>query len=331
MRPIPAIWRIDIEPDGHEICPDRHPSPWHGFVAMEALVEELRPRLADRSGATVHPSWFVRLDPIIEHCFGQADFVVERHRDLVDRLVAHGDPMGIHVHYHRWDERRQIVYSDHADQGWIGYCVNVAAKTFERCFGEPVRRSSQGGYFLDEAVADRVLEAGVEVDVTPEPGLAPSADDPSFGAFATAPSPDFRGFPRRPYYPSPARFPADARPMLIVPLSAYDYETALKRWPRRVGGKILRRPRRHLPLNPWKRWPHPRMYWDLMERAADEGPARYIAFAVRTDGPSSDAHRRFRTLLEYLPEHPIAERLRFVDPLSPEIRALATVTPRSVV
>jgi len=39
--------------------------------------------------------------------------------------------------------------------------------------------------------------------------------------------------------------------------------------------------------------------------------------------------RRVRALLEYLPGHPIAERLRFVDPLSPEIRALAKVRPSS--
>jgi hypothetical protein len=61
----------------------------------------------------------------------------------------------------------------------------------------------------------------------------------------------------------------------------------------------------------------------------DEGPARYVAFAIRTDGPSSDTFRSVGALLEYLPDHPIAERLRFVDPLSPEIRALAKVSPSS--
>jgi hypothetical protein len=40
-------------------------------------------------------------------------------------------------------------------------------------------------------------------------------------------------------------------------------------------------------------------------------------------------YRRVQALLEYLPNHPIAERLRFVDPLSPEIRALAKVSPSS--
>jgi hypothetical protein len=66
-----------------------------------------------------------------------------------------------------------------------------------------------------------------------------------------------------------------------------------------------------------------------LARAADEGPARYIAFAIRTHSPSLDISRRVRALLEYLPDHPIAERLRFVDPLSPEIRALAKVRPSS--
>jgi hypothetical protein len=335
MKPIPAIWRIDIEPDGHEVRPDSNPPPWHGFVAMAALVEELRPRLADRTGAEGHPTWFLRLDPNIERCFGQADFVVERYRGLMDQLLAHGDPLGIHVHCHRWDERRQVTYSDHADPDWATYCINVAAKTFERCFGESVRRSSQGGYFLDEAVVESAIAAGIEVDLTVEPGLASHAADPSFGAYATAPSTDFRDFPRRPYYPSrdavgtPATSSTDARPILIVPLTAYDYQTALTPWHRQIAKRVLGRPRRHLPLNPWKRWPHPRTYWDLVARAADEGPARYIAFAIRTDVPSSDIYRRAQALLEYLPKHPIAERLRFVDPLSPEIWALAKESPSS--
>jgi hypothetical protein len=58
-------------------------------------------------------------------------------------------------------------------------------------------------------------------------------------------------------------------------------------------------------------------------RAADEQSPRYFAFAIRTDDPNSQLHRRVWELLDFLPRHPIARRLRFVDPLSPEIRALA--------
>jgi hypothetical protein len=328
MKPIPAIWRIDVEPD--EIPSSSDCFSWNGFIAMDGLVKQLRPLLEDRSGCAVHPTWLLRLDPEIGRSFGQVDFVVARYRGLVDEIIAHGDPLGIHVHYYRWDEQRQIGYSDHADVAWIAHCFNVAAKTFERCFGEPVRRASQGGYFLHDAVVDCAIAAGVEVDVTAEPGLGPLSDDRSFGAYATAPSPDFRNYPRRPYYPSrdaldaPASSSAAARPMMIVPLTAYDYQTALTPWHRRIAKRVVRRPRQHLPLNPFKTWSDPKTYWDLVERAADEGPARYIAFAVRTDAPGSRTHRIVQALLEYLPSHPIARRLRFVDPLSSEIRALAS-------
>jgi len=330
MNSIPAIWRIDVEPDEIQCGGSR--GSWSGFKAMAQLVRELRPRLADRSGAVGHPTWFFRLDPDIGRAYGRVDFAVDHHREIVNELRGHGDPFGIHVHYHRWDERRQVGYSDHADVDWITHCFDTAADAFARCFGERVRRSSQGGYFLHDRVIDRAVAVGVEVDVTAEPGLPAKHADPSFGAYATGPSSDFRTFPRRPYYPSqrslgaPARSLATARPILMVPLTAYDYQTALTPWPRRLAHRALRRPRHHLPLNPWKAWPHPKTYWDLVARAADEGPAPYIAFAVRTDAPDWRSHHYARALLEYLPRHAIAKRVRFVDPLSPEIAALAEST-----
>jgi hypothetical protein len=327
MNPIPAVWRIDVEPD--EFSSGGAPEPWTGFGAMVGLVRDVRRRLADRSGAGAHPTWFLRLDPDIGRAYGRVDFAFDHHRGLVDELRTHGDPFGIHVHYHRWNERRQIAYSDHADMDWVTHCFDVAADAFERCFGEPARRSSQGGYFLHDRVMDRAVAAGIEVDVTAEPGLPAKSVDPSFGDYATAPSSDFRDFPRHPYYPSrsslgaPARSLATARRILMVPLTAFDYETALTPWPRRIANIALRRPRQHLPLNPWKAWPDPKTYWDLVARAAEEGPSRYIAFAVRTHRSDSRSHRHAQALLEYLPNHAIARRLRFVDPLSPEITALA--------
>jgi hypothetical protein len=326
MKPIPAVWRIDIEPD------DFQPGPglpaWSGFVAAADFVERLRRPLADRSGTAVHPTWFLRLDPDIERCYGRADFVVDHYRAQIDQLRSRGDPFGIHVHYYRWDEQRRVSYSDHADTRWTTHCLDSAARTFERCFGEPPRRASQGGYFVTDAVVDRAIALGIEVDVTAEPGLEALHDGVTFGAYTTAPSPDFRQYPRRPYYPSradlgsPATSATDARPMLMVPLTSYDYDRARNPWHKRIAKNILRLPRQPLPLNPWKAWPSPGAFWDLVARAADEGPARYAAFAIRSDAAGSETYVRARMLLEHLPSHPISRRLRFVDPLSPEIRAL---------
>ena len=199
---------------------------------MADLVERLRRPLADRSGAAVRPTWFLRLDPDIERCYGRTDFVVDHYRAQIDQLRAQGDPFGIHVHYYRWDEHRKVSYSEHADTGWTTHCLDIAAHTFERCFGEPPRRASQGGFFVTDAVVDRAIALGIEVDVTAEPGRDAEHSGATFGAYTTAPSPDFRQYPRRPYYPSraalgsPASSSDDARPMLMVPLIAYDYHRA---------------------------------------------------------------------------------------------------------
>ena len=96
--------------------------------------------------------------------------MAERHGGVIDRLRRAGDPLGIHVHPYRWNAERRVAYSDHADTAWVTHCLQVAAETFGKCFGEPVRRGCQGGYFLSEAVIDASVALGIEVDVTPEPG-----------------------------------------------------------------------------------------------------------------------------------------------------------------
>lgn len=326
--PIPAVWRIDVEPDQHQ--PRAGQDAWDGFVATVALVSDVRRRLETRSGRVVRPTWLLRMDPDIERCFGHADFVVRRHTALFDQLTATNDPLGVHVHHYRWNAERGVAFSDHADSGWTTHCLTAAANAFRSTFGTPVLRSSHGGYFLTEDLLDTAVELGIEVDLTVEPGVPPKNSDPSLGAYATAPSTDFVECPRRPYYPSrralgvPAPSRADSRPILIVPLTAYDYESALRPWYRQLIRTLLKRSDTHLPLNPWKYWPTPRVYWDLVARAADEQPVRYFAFAMRTDAPSAHSHQRVRELLEYLPHHPISERLHFVDPLGPEIQALAS-------
>jgi hypothetical protein len=110
--------------------------------------------------------------------------------------------------------------------------------------------------------------------------------------------------------------------MLMVPLTSYDYDRAWNPWHKRLAKNMLGWPGQHLPLNPYKEWPSPSEFWDLVARAADQGPARYAAFAIRSDAPGRVTHLRAQALLEHLPNHSISRRLRFVDPLSPEIRSL---------
>src|ERR1700704_6752755 len=93
-KPIPTIWRIDVEPD--EVPSGSGRASWRGFIAMDGLVRQLRQHLEDRSGSAVHPTWFLRLDPQIERSFGPVDFVVARNPDLIHEPPAHRAPRGTH-------------------------------------------------------------------------------------------------------------------------------------------------------------------------------------------------------------------------------------------
>src|SRR5262249_52711157 len=202
MDPIPAARRIDIEPDEFEVGPGQ--PPWTGFVTMASLVQSLRGRLEDLGGMPLCLSWFPRFDPEIGRSYGQVDFVFDRYRALFDELLEARDVFGTHVHYYRWDLRREATYSDHADLEWVTHCIDVSANTFKRCFAERVRGASPGGFILNDAVVTPSVALGIGVDVTVDPGLAPRAETASLGAPATQPPPVFRAFPRPPFFPPPA-------------------------------------------------------------------------------------------------------------------------------
>jgi hypothetical protein len=323
--PIPTVLRIDVEPDEHQ--PPAGERPWNGFLAMFDMIETLRRRLSDATNHPVCPTWLIRLDPDVERAFARTDFPVRRHHDLFDRILKHSDALGIHVHALRWNTEKAVVFSDYADETWTAECLQVAASTFQNCFGRPSQVMSYGGFFMRDSVLDTAVDLGIRADVTVEPGLPAVHHNVSLGAYSTAPSGDFVRCPRLPYYPSrtaydtPATSADDVRPLLMVPLISGDTSPILKRWYRRFVRPEL--PKCYEPLNPWKIWPSPQRFWDLAQRAADELPAPYLAFAIRTDAPNTDSYRRVSELFEYLPRHPIAKRIRIVSPLSSAIESLA--------
>jgi hypothetical protein len=316
---IPAFLCIDVEPDSK--APEISDRPWQGFPDTVEFVDGLRGRLAECSGVEPHPTWFFRMDPGIETCFGRADFVMERHGDMVDRLASSGDQFGIHVHPHRWDEENEFTYSDHTDHDWGRHCVEVAAETFEKSFGEPVRRGRMGGRFVPDFIIDAFVGCGIRIEMTVEPGLPAHDDDDSFGHHTTASTVGFEGFPTFPYRVSrwnlmqPATSEADSRPLVEIPMTAYDYETALLPFKRRLKRKI-RGGGAVLPLNMWESYPTAKTYWDLVAKAVDASPVPYLAIVMRSLPANEGSNRNVREMLEYLPQHPLSKQLAFVDPLT---------------
>lgn len=324
---IPAILRLDIEPDDFDPADER--CSWLGLRDLFDLVEKYRPILEDRAGASFNPSWFVRVDPDVERCWGHADHVIRTYPDVFEQIAAHGDSMGLHVHPLRWDAEKQEAFADHADFAWVEHCQRFSAEAFRAAFGRDCKFGSMGGYFLNDHAVGVWNDLGIEVDVTIEPGLAPVAKCISFGAHATAPSGDFVASPRIPYYPSRTNFNqpgtpgTDAYDTLMIPLTAFDYRTHLSGWHRRLAKSVLRWPRYHKPLNPTKPWPSPKVYWDLVAAAMRDLPVRTFVIAARTHTTDHEMYERFRVLFEYLPQHPISRRLHFIDPLQPQFRDAA--------
>jgi hypothetical protein len=123
---------------------------------------------------------------------------------------------------------------------------------------------------------------------------------------------------RRPYRPQPSDFrrpePATRTGLWIVPLSADNPAPAMP-WSWRIGRRV-RFPFRpaHRPLQMFRNWTNAEAFWDLVERHVASLERPYLAFAIRSGDPASPDEQRVQAILDELPGHPIAARLRFTTP-----------------
>ena len=62
-------------------------------------------------------------------------------------------------------------------------------------------------------------------------------------------------------------------------------------------------------------WPSSEYHWNLVEPQLQSKRRSYLSLAIRTDAVDSDSMMHARRQLATLPQHPLAERLSFVDPL----------------
>jgi len=329
-RAIPIVWAIDVEPDA--AVPTAAERQWTGFDHLVATIDRLRPQLEARTGAPVRIPWIVRMDPMIESIFGHADHVVREHAKSIDRLASVGDPIGLHVHPFRFDPERSLWYTDHTDVDWARHCIATAVVAYTAAFGCAPTFIRMGGYFLSGPATDAMVDHGLRVDLTSEPGRLAATSDASHGAYATEPSTDFTVFPRRRYRPSsadvsvPATTAADARSVTVVPLTSYDTHARLIPRHRALARRLIRRGPKYTPLNPWRDWPSAQWFWDCAANAAKQVGDDHLAFASRTLAADDVGAVNQDRVLEGLVHHPLAARLRFVDPLDLELDGDTTRT-----
>ena len=132
--------------------------------------------------------------------------------------------------------------------------------------------------------------------------------------------PDCAGAPRVPYRPARHDFRVDGgragRRLLMVPVTTRSLVPPRPRW-RRAARRVLRGPTPTAVevLYPTAPWPSAHGYWDVVDQQLRSMPRPYLSLGIRTDAVGSETAARVRRIFDALPGHPLAQRLRFENPL----------------
>ena len=329
-RRIPAFLSFDIEPDGFQASTG---PGWSGAEHLLARVPALRDRLAAVSGDVPVFGWYLRMDPQVGALYGDAAFAAHEFEGRLDLMAENGDVLGLHVHPLRWSEPARLWIHDCADRGWMTECIESSVAAFADCYGEAPVRYRHGAGVLTNHVISTVESLDVRVDLSLEPvagwalrskWVASGVDRSPLYADAV----DCSSAPLEVYRPSAADFRVDdgpaGRQLVMVPMSVTRWRPR-EPWRHRVRRRSRasdRRARTQM-LYPSQPWPSPSFFWDLVERQLGTMTRPHLSLGIRTDAPFSLEAQRSDAVLDALPEHPLAKRLQFVDPID-----IASATPQ---
>lgn len=225
MSLIPVLICIDVEPEQRAIDPQRR-IDWRGVTeTLDFFEQQARPLLASATGAAAHFSWFLRMDPQITQTYGTPAWVVTRYGARLGALEAAGDELGLHQHLWRWDEAGQHWLTDFANNEWAEQCTREGLRAYQESLGQPCRSIRFGDRWLNNSIFDLLEEAGVQYDLSAEPGLQPEALPEAF----TGSMPDYTDVPAQPYRPARQNFlkpDGEARPLWMIPVSTGEIEWA---------------------------------------------------------------------------------------------------------
>ncbi len=301
-KPIPVALCIDIEPDPRE--PERDPAePWAGFEKLMHSVERIRGSFEAVTSRPAHFTWFLRMDPQVAEIWGTAALAAETYTRELAELVGAGDELGVHPHSWRWDSSTGHWISDQGDEHWVAHCAHMALDAYEETFGRPCAAYRHGDRAMTTHLACTIADAGVQVDLTVEPGLLGTPklnpDERATGwimSTVTAPA--------HPYWPSRGDFripdPVRSEGLLMIPLTrGLDIET----------DDTHARPRGR-----WETlvlWDDPQRFRSRLLQRLGDPSLTHLAFAIRTDMPLRTEWSWVEANIAELCRHPIAGELRF--------------------
>jgi len=191
---LPVVVACNLEPDDRVTGIDGR-SPWVGVGTLLDVVEQWR---ADAPDLCL--TWLWRCDPAIAKGFGDAGWALRRWRSQILDAAARGDDVGIHPHIWRWSEPLKTFVADQANDAWKAECVRVSAEAFARETAIEPRTVQMGDGYMDPAILRALVDAGITLDLTLEPG-GPAKERMVHTELTTGALPDRRRTPRHPFRP----------------------------------------------------------------------------------------------------------------------------------
>jgi hypothetical protein len=313
MKRIPVIICIDVEPDQREIA-SGVAKDWEGFEETFKFFSNLRPHLEEATGATVRFSWFLRMDPQIEHAYGLSWWVARRYGEIFEQLELAGDELGLHAHAWRWDSGLHKWITDNGDQKWINHCIHTSFEAYRSAFGRPCLSFRFGDHWMSDETVSLLESLGVKFEMTVEPGrkarpgLMPNE-------LYTGSLPDYSTTPSRPYRPSRQDFRkhthTQERGLWVIPLStdkAVGRFVGLKRVAKAFGIDLYEADQLNLG--------HDRsQFRAMMHSLLDVRMKSYLAPAIKTDVLMySPARAHLERNVDFILSHPSVNRFKFVGP-----------------
>ena len=312
---LPVILCVDVEPYNRQINPGGG-EDWEGVEESARYFDSLRNRVEETAGAPAHFNWFFRMDPQIERAYGSPGWAAQRYGEVIERLDAAGDELGLHTHAWRWDEGAGRWVTDHDDPRWVEHCVRMSFEAYREAFGRDCASFRFGDRWMNDETMDLLESLGVKYELTLEPGRIPRpypADKSPVGTL-----PDFVGVPRRPYRPSRRDFrepePGDERDLWAIPMSTGKEPGRFVRVKRAAAalGLDLRKRNDTVPLNLGL---DAALFRALTESWLEAAEEKYLALIVRSDNSlPSRGRAHVEENLDFLLSHPLAPRLRFTTP-----------------
>jgi glycosyltransferase involved in cell wall biosynthesis len=312
---IPIIFCIDVEPDGFFIDRGR-PMPWAGYESTYAFLHQIRPHLSLHTGAPVHYSWFLRMDPQIAETYGTAHWVVDTYPKFVDDMLVNRDEIGLHPHDYRWDPERQSWIVDHGNQPWIDHTVNLAVESYRTVLSRDCESFRYGDRWMNDLTLRLIERLGVKYDLTLEPGQegkpATYPDKPYSGSI-----PDYTEVVQYPFHPCSTDFrkpdPSKKCGIWMIPITSADRNLVFRR--NRLSGSASpdgsKKPNYEtLNLRHELRFIKPAMNHLLKTLAKP-----YLTFVVRSDiGTKPHLMKNMQENLNYIMSHPSAKKFVFSTP-----------------